>query len=450
MDHPASPETTEIPVETAAAEESLIERWATLPTDARLGFFQSLEPDDAQALFMGLSATEQSEILLALPASRAALWLRFLPPDDVADVIQSVDDQERARLTDLLDTSTLREVEALLAYSEDVAGGLMNPRYSRLRPDVSAEVAIRYLRRQAQNDIAIFNYAYVLDKQQHLLGVVSLRDLFAAPADALISDIMEDDVVSALETQDQEEVARILGEHRLIAVPVVDSENRMRGVITADDIVDVVVESGTEDVQKLGAVETLGARYLDVPFHTMIRKRGGWLAVLFAGELLTASAMAHFEHELARAVVLALFIPLIISSGGNTGSQAATLIVRSLALGELRGRDWWRVLRREFASGVVLGSALGMLGFARVVIWQWGGYYDYGPHFLLLGLAVLISLAGVVLFGTIVGSMLPFLLRRVGFDPATSSTPFVATLVDVTGLVIYFVVAAVILRGTLL
>jgi magnesium transporter len=238
--------------------------------------------------------------------------------------------------------------------------------------------------------------------------------------------------------------------HRYLALPVVDGEGRLVGQVTADDVAHVAEEEATEDIQKLGGSEALDAPYLVVGFRAMVRKRGGWLTILFLGEMLTATAMARFEDMLARAVVLALFVPLIISSGGNSGSQAATIVVRSLALAELRLRDWWRVLLREVGSSATLGAWLGLLGFVRVVLWQYTGWIDYGPHFLRLGLSIWLSLVGVVTFGSVAGSMLPFLLRRAGLDPATSSAPFVATLVDVTGLVIYFSVAAVILRGALL
>ena len=231
---------------------------------------------------------------------------------------------------------------------------------------------------------------------------------------------------------------------------VVDDEGRVKGIVTVDDIVDVIQEEATEDIQKIGGTEALRAPYLDVSFPAMIRKRGGWLSVLFIGELLTTVVMGYFEQELAQAVVLALFVPLIISSGGNSGSQATTLIIRSMALAELRLRDWWRVIRRELGSGLTLGAWLGLIGFLRVVLWHHAGWAHFGEHYVLLGLTVWLSLVGVVSLGTLAGSMLPFLMRLLGFDPAVSSAPFVATLVDVTGLIIYFSIAAVVLRGTLL
>ncbi|MBK9127454.1 MAG: magnesium transporter [Phycisphaerales bacterium] len=429
---------------------TLRDLWSVLSDDERVDAFRLLASDEAREFFSGLSSADQASLLRDLTPAEAVIWLRFLPPDDTADVLQAVRPEERERFESWLDPITLREVRALMAYAEDDAGGLMNPRFVRVRPDVTMDVAIRYLRQQTQRNLATYHYIYVLDAGQRLLGVLSFRELFQTPADALVEQVMRRDVVTVHETADQESVAAVIARHDLTAVPVVDEEGRMKGVVTVDDVVDVVQEEATEDIQKLGGTEKLGAPYLDVGYLEMTRKRGVWLSVLFLGQTLTATAMGFFEGELAKAIVLAIFIPLIISSGGNSGSQAATLIVRSLALSELQLRDWTRVLLRELRSGLTLGGWLGLIGFLRVIIWQAAGFYDYGPHYVLIGLTVWASLIGVVCFGTLVGSMLPFLLRRLRLDPATSSAPFVATLVDVTGLVIYFALASAILRGTLL
>jgi magnesium transporter len=260
---------------------------------------------------------------------------------------------------------------------------------------------------------------------------------------------MHTDPITVHEQMDQEAVSQVFARQDLIALPVVDDEGRMKGIVTADDIVDVVKEEATEDIQKVGGTEALRAPYLQISLLSMLRKRAVWLAVLFVGELFTATAMGFFENQIARAVVLAVFLPLIISSGGNSGSQASTLVIRALALGEVRLRDWWRVARREVAMGLLLGGILGAIGLARVVLWQ-GAFHAYGEHYLLLGVAVALSVVGVVLWGTLIGSMLPLLLRRAGFDPASASAPFVATLVDVTGVVIYFGVASALLSQTML
>jgi magnesium transporter len=324
----------------------------------------------------------------------------------------------------------------------------MNPRFARIRPDMTIDEAISYLRRQADH-LGTLHNIYVLNGSQQLLGVLGFRDLFSADRSSLVRDVMRTDVVSVPEQTDQELVARLFSKHRLLAIPVVDNAGRMQGIVTADDIVDVVEQEASEDIQKIGGMEALDGPYLQMRFWQMVKKRAGWLMILFVGELFTATAMGHFEEEIQRAVVLALFVPLIISSGGNSGSQATTLVIRAMALGELRLRDWWRVVHRELATGFVLGSVLAVIGMTRIVLWQ-AFWKTYGEHYLLISLTVACSLIGVVLFGTVAGSMLPFVLRRFGLDPASASAPFVATLVDVTGLVIYFTIASVILRGTLL
>ena len=418
------------------SQEEAVERFHALPSEERDDFFQSLDP------------REQARLLATLPGKERRLWLRLLAPDDVADAIQQSPADERDALLALLDDPTQTEVRALLAYAEDEAGGLMSPRFARVRPDMTVREAIPYLRRQAAAAETIY-YVYVLDEQQRLLGVLSFRELFQAAEDRVVRDIMHTRLVTVPEDLDQEAVGRLYVQHDLFAVPVVNADGTMKGIITFDDIADAVREEATEDIQKVGGTQTLDMPYIQVPLLTLVRKRGSWLAALFLGEMLTASAMAHFEQEIAHAVVLALFVPLIISSGGNAGSQASTLVIRAMAITEVRLRDWWRVLRRELGAGLLLGLALGAIGLVRILIWQ-AASGIYGEHYFLLAVTVSCSLVGVVLWGSVSGSMLPFLLRRLGFDPASASAPFVATLVDVTGLVIYFTVAAIVLRGTLL
>ncbi len=435
--------------DTGLTAAELQDAWPVLSTEERLEGLSLLTHGEIEDLFLGMHAHDQADLLLAAPPATRRSLMRFLPPDDAADVIQEAPPEERAALLDLLDESTRKEVVALLAYAEDAAGGLMNPRYARLRPDMSVDEAISYLRRQTREHVESVYYLYVLDAEQHLLGVVSFRDLFSAPPDKRVRDVMHTDVVTVPEDMDQEAVSKLFAEHDFLAMPVVDAEGRVKGIVTVDDIVDVVQEEATEDIQKLGGMSALDAPYLSIGFGAMLKKRAGWLAVLFIGEMLTASAMGHFEDEIARAVVLALFVPLIISSGGNSGSQASTLVVRALALGELTLRDWWRVIRREFAAGLVLGLILAAIGFTRILAWQ-SVFHIYGDHYFLVACTVGASLIGVVMFGTLAGSMLPLLLHRLGLDPASASAPFVATLVDVTGIAIYFTTASVLLRGTLL
>jgi magnesium transporter len=430
--------------------EDLREAWLLLAPEDRLLGFRQLPRAEAEDYFLSLPARDQQEIVLALPPEERRSWVRLLPPDDAADLVQASPAEERDGLLALLDETTRREVTALLAYAEDEAGGLMNPRFARVRPEATADEAISYLRRQARDrEAEAIYYGYVLDDAQRLLGVASFRDLFAAPPDKRVRDVMRTDLVSVSEDMDQEEVSRVFAESDLPAIPVVDAQGRMKGIVTADDIQDVVEEEATEDIHKFGGVEALGAPYLEMTFGAMVRKRAGWLAALFVGEMLTATAMAFFEDEIARAVVLAVFLPLIISSGGNSGSQASTLVIRAMALGEVRLRDWWRVAGREVGTGIALGVILAAIGFIRIVVWQQLGHM-YGEHYIRVALTVSLSLVGVVTFGTMAGSMLPFLLRRLGLDPASASAPFVATLVDVTGLVIYFVLASVILAGAIL
>ncbi|MDQ2670029.1 MAG: magnesium transporter [Gemmatimonadota bacterium] len=428
---------------------SLLEAWPILSAEERLEGFELLDPVAAADFFLALSTRDQAELVEQLGIERSRPWIRLLAPDDAADLIQAFPDESRSTILGLLDPAAHREVLALLVYAEDAAGGLMNPRYMRLRPEITVEVAIRYLRRQAIRGIEVIDYAYVLDPGMRLLGVVSFRELFAAAPDKLVAEVMTKELVTVTEETDQEAVARVLRDEGHLAIPVVDAVGRMKGIVTADDIVDVVQEEATEDIHKIGGTEALDEPYLQVGLWQMVRKRGVCLAVLFVGQMLTATAMGVFADQIAQALVLTLFIPLIISSGGNAGSQAATLVIRAMALGEVRTRDWWRIVQREVAVGLTLGIMLGLIGLLRIVVWQsLGG--AYGEYFLQIGMVIAISVVGVVLTGTLAGSMLPLVLRRFGFDPASASAPFVATLVDVTGVVIYFTVAAVLLRGTLL
>jgi magnesium transporter len=423
--------------------------WPALSPEERCEGFLSLDRSEADDFFEELSTEDQVSILSYLPAGQQRLWLRLLAPDDAVDVIQHIDETRRDEFLHMLDDTTRREVIALLAYAEDAAGGLMSPRFARLRPGMTVGEAIRYLQRQAQEELETIYYAYVLDREQRICGVVSFRELFRARPDAPIDSIMRSQVISVPETLDQEEVARIIAQHDLNALPVVDEAGRMKGIVTIDDIVDVVEEEATEDIQRLGGMEALHAPYLQTDTLTMIKKRAGWLSALFLGEMLTASAMGHFEDEIAKAVVLALFVPLIISSGGNSGSQATTLIIRAIALGEATNRDFWRVVRREAVAGLSLGCILAVIGLIRVIAWQ-AMFQSYGEHYLEVGITVAVSLIGVVTWGTLAGSTLPFIINKLGFDPASASAPFVATLVDVSGLVIYFNVAQLLLGGSLL
>ena len=431
---------------TASAVDQLWDRWPYLSHAERLKQFRDMHTGEKADFFLALSPHDQVFILFGLPEEQMHVWMRVLPPDDAADVIQEAGPEWHDKLLGLLDEPTRREVVALLAYKEDEAGGLMNPRFARLRPDITVDVAISYLRKEAPSVVTMY-YGYVLDQDQHLLGVVSLRQLFTADPGKLVQEIMTTkDLISVTPETDQKDVALIVRDNRLLAVPVLDADRRMVGIVTVDDIVDVVEEQASRDIQNIGGMEALDTPYMHTSVLEMIRKRAGWLAILFVGEMFTATAMGFFEEEIARAVVLALFLPLIISSGGNSGSQATSLIIQAMALGDVKLRDWFRVIRRELVSGVALGTILGAIGATRIFAWQ-KVFGTYGAHTPILALTIFLALIGVVTFGTIAGSMLPFILRRLGLNPASASAPFVATLVDVTGLIIYFTIAnAVMLR----
>jgi magnesium transporter len=387
-------------------------------------------------------------LLASRPAREIVRLLQELAPDDAAALIDRFPEPLADEVRELMrGQHPTAEIAEVLQHREGTAGRIMNPRVFALPEDATAAEAVNAI--QQLGGIEMSFYLYVIDERRHLVGVVSLRRLLLVPPQARLKDIMTTDVISVGVDTPEEEVARKVSSYHLLAVPVVDDENKLVGTVTVDDVIEVIRDTTTEEFQKLGGLEALDEPYVRTPMLTLVKKRARWLVVLFLGEMLTATAMSYYEREIARAVVLALFVPLIISSGGNSGSQAASLIIRALAVGEVTVRDWWRIMRREVLSGLALGAILGSVGFIRVSLWQ-QLFGTYGAHWFLIALTVLVALVGVVMWGTIAGSMLPFVMKRLGADPATSSAPFVATLVDVTGLVIYFTVAAAILRGTLL
>jgi magnesium transporter len=431
--------------------DELLEAWWVLSAEDRLEGFRLLDSEQAEEFFASLGAHDQAALLMMLAPQERRFRLRNLAPDDAVDLLQELDEDERPALLSLLDPATRREVSVLMAYAEDEAGGLMSSRFARVRPDMTVDEAVSYLRKQAVSGVELetIYYTYVLELDQRLVGVVSFRELFASPGSRPVREVMLTDFVAVPEDLDQEHVARVFAEYDVLALPVVDAAGRMKGIVTVDDIVDVVEEEATEDAHKFGGLAALEMPYLRTGFFSIVRKRAGWLVLLFLGGMLTANALAQFEDSIALLPFLTLFIPLIIASGGNSGSQASTLVIRAMAMDEVRLRDWWRVARREIGTGLALGGVLGTIGFFRIVLFP-GQTAAYGPGAVpLLGLTIAISLMCVVLFGTIVGSMLPFLLRRLGLDPASASAPLVATLVDVSGLVIYFLTAAFLLRGIL-
>ncbi|HSD65280.1 MAG TPA: magnesium transporter [Vicinamibacteria bacterium] len=394
----------------------------------------------------------RSAILEQMDPGRAGQILEGLSADQRTEIVRGMGEVARRRLLPKLTAEVRAEVERLLQYPPHSAGGIMTTEFVRLDPAWTVGECLKHVRAVAREKESIYA-GYVMEPDTgRLLGSVSLRDLVMGELDQPVEKVMRRKPVTVNALDDQEAVAGKIAKYNLLAVPVLEEDGSVVGFVTVDDVVDVMIEEGTEDALKMGAVEA-GATdepYTTTPFWALVRRRAGWLLVLFLSEMLTATAMGRFEEEIARAVVLALFVPLIISSGGNSGSQAASLIIRALAVGELGVRDWWRVMRREVSSGLVLGGVLGLVGFVRISAWSLVAPQSYGPHWPLVAVTVWVSLIGVVLWGTLAGSMLPLLLKKAGMDPAVSSAPFVATLVDVTGIVIYFEVAARILRGTLL
>ncbi|HEV7398075.1 MAG TPA: magnesium transporter [Pyrinomonadaceae bacterium] len=390
-------------------------------------------------------------ILEAIEPARAAEIVAGLSADERTDIIQKMGQHERHLIVPKLSEDVRAELEGLLQYPAHTAGGIMTTEFVRLDLKMTVGEALKHIRSVAREKESIYA-CYVMEPEtDHLLGAISLRDLVMAEFNAPIREVMRRKPITVSALEDQESVAQKISKYNLLAVPVLEQDGNVVGFVTVDDVIDVLIEEGTEDILRMGAIEpgALDKPYLQISLSRMIRQRAGWLVILFLGEMLTATAMGFFERQIEKAVVLALFVPLIISSGGNSGSQASTLVIRALALGEVTLRDWWRVMRREVFSGLGLGIILGTIGFLRITIWSRFSVI-YGPHWLLVAFTVGLALVGIVLWGTLAGSMLPFLLRRLGFDPATSSAPFVATLVDVTGLVIYFSVALAILSGTLL
>jgi magnesium transporter len=390
-------------------------------------------------------------VLAHMSADAAAKLLHGMSNDRVADVLLEMDDDVRVSLFSRLDEPVQVAISHLMGYPPRTAGSIMTTEFVSVYASWTVAQTLDHVRQVERSRETVYAI-YVLDDDTHaLLHVVTLRRLITGQPDACILSIAQKGTpVTASPLMRQEDVARLIRKHDLLALPVTDENGLVLGIVTVDDVIDTMIADTTESAQRFGGMEALGKPYMNISFSGMIRKRAGWLAALFLGEMLTASAMQHFEGELEKAVVLTLFIPLIMSSGGNSGSQATSLIIRALAIGELKLSDWWRVLLREIPTGVVLGAILGVVGLARVVLWQQIGLYDYGPHWQLVGVTVFAALIGIVTFGSMSGSMLPFVLQKLGLDPATASAPFVATLVDVTGLVIYFSVALLILSGTLL
>ena len=421
-----------------------------LPEDEQVIIFRILPHALAADVFeyLDVDVEAQQKLLRGMAHEQVVSILNEMSPDDRTAFLEELPSAAARQLIRLLTPDERRIAQALLGYPEGSVGRLMTPDLISVGADWTVREVLDYVREHGQDSETI-NVIYVVDDRGKLLDDVRIREFLLKPLDTKVSDLMDENVTALNVNASQEEAVNVFRKYDRSALPVVDSSGVLVGIVTTDDMLDVAEEEATEDIQKFGGMEAMEEQYMRIPLSRMVRKRASWLVILFVGEMLTASAMGYYEGAIAKAVVLALFLPMIISSGGNSGSQASMLIIRAMALGELTLRDWWRVMRKEVVAGLMLGCVLGVIGFMRVAVWAKFSNI-YGPHWLLIAFTVGIALVGVVLWGSLSGSMLPFILRGLGADPATSSAPFVATLVDVTGLVIYFSIALLILRGSML
>lgn len=421
---------------------------ADLPVTQLAALFRVCSRELAAATFTYMAFEEQRKLLRMLSQEQAGALLNALPPDDRTAFLDELPLEVAIQLLAMLSPAERQVAESLLAYPPHSVGRLMTLDFVAVRPEWTVGEALEYIRTHGY-DRETLNMIYVVDAEGRLIDDVRVRRFLVSPLDRPVRELLDGNFATLAPTDDRERALALFRAYDRVALPVTDANTRLIGIVTVDDMLDVSEAEATEDIQKLGGTEALDEPYTTIALSRMVKKRASWLTVLFLGEMLTATAMSYFEDEIAKAVVLALFVPLVISSGGNAGSQAASLVIRSLALGEFKLRDWWRVMRRELAAGTLLGLLLGVIGFLRIAVWS--QFSDiYGPHWALVGTTVGLALVGVVLWGSLIGSMMPLILKRLGFDPATSSAPFVATLVDVTGLIIYFTVAFLTLRGTLL
>lgn len=402
----------------------------------------------AASVFKILDLSSQKDIIQELPPFKTAELLNELPADDRTAFLEELPSEVVKELIRLLDPEERKVTLSLLGYPEGSVGRLMTPDYISVQVDWTIAEVLEHIREVGKESETI-DVVYVVTDKGEFVDDVKIREIILASPDEVIGDIIDNRFITLNVTDDQEVANQIFKMNNRVALPVVDDNNLLLGIVTIDDVLWVANEEFSEDMQKMGGTEALDEPYLEMPLMKLFKKRVIWLIVLFLGEMLTATAMGYFEDEIAKAVVLALFVPLIISSGGNSGSQASTLIIQAMAVGEINLSDWWRVLRREILSGLLLGTVLGLIGCFRVIAWN-SIFHTYGEHTAVIGITVGLSLVGVVLWGTITGSMLPIILKRLGADPATSSAPFVATLVDVTGLVIYFSLAFLFMEGILL
>ena len=423
----------------------------TLPKSDQFILFRLLSRKQAKETFQHLSYEEQEDIIdsLATQTNRLSMLLNDLDPDDRTAFFEELPGPVSQRLMQMMSKEEREIATKLLGYPEESIGRLMTPEYVAIKPYNTVQEALDHIRKFGHNSETL-NVIYIVDDKWKLVDDIKIREILLASPDKLISDISDNRFVSFSAYDDQEVAVKVFADHDRVALPVTASDGTLLGIVTVDDVMDVQEQESTEDFQKFGGTAELDLAYTKTSVMGMLKKRSPWLTILFFGQLLTASVMTRFEMELEKAIALVIFIPLIISSGGNSGSQAASIIIRSIALGELQLRNWWYVMRKELATGILLGAILGSIGFLRVFVFQQTGLYDHGLYWIWIGITVAFALIFIVLWGTLAGSMIPFILKRFRLDPATASAPFVATLVDVTGLVIYFSTALLFLTGRVL
>ncbi|HEY4206434.1 MAG TPA: magnesium transporter [Puia sp.] len=428
--------------------KNLLQHNRLTPRDA-VKLFQHLDAKNAAKFFKFIRKKKQQSIINALPEEKAAEILNAMQPDDRTAFLSDLPGSSVKELLKVLTPEHRAKTLELLGYPEESVGRLMTPDYVTIKMSETCTDVLHYIRGRGKATETL-NWLFVIDDKGVLIDDINIKDFLVVDPATHVSDLMDYQFIALRVNDPQKEAIKVFRNNSRYALPVTDERGMLLGIVTLDDVLRLAETEDTREMQKIGGSEALNEPYTTISFASLIRKRAGWLIILFLGEMLTATAMGHFEGEISKAVVLALFIPLIISSGGNSGSQASSIIIRAMALGEIGFRDWWRVMRREVMSGLVLGTILGIVGFLRIGIWQEFGLQVYGAHWLKVAITVFLSLIGVVMWGTLSGSMLPLILKKLGADPAASSAPFVATLVDVTGLIIYFTVAFVVMRGTLL